>query len=240
VVAGGDLITDGFQSASAAVAARWGAYLAFHRALHGRVEAAIGNHDLVAAIPEDGTPPSVDPRAEFCRRLGLERPYRSFDADGYHFILLDPFAVVGGTLKYEGRVSAEQLAWLEADLSRLTQTRWGAGGHSRCSPGSTRPDRARSGKPGTEQPGGAAPAGGPTPAGAAGAPPRGDVAVAAHTFITGGALCGKWWRGAWHGTGEGFGVLTLRPDRVDWEYVSRQRVADRRRAGRPKRSKRSS
>ena len=39
------------------------------------------------------------------------------------------------------------------------------------------------------------------------------------TFITGGAVCGKWWRGSWHGTREGFGVVTLRRDRVEWEYV---------------------
>jgi hypothetical protein len=38
------------------------------------------------------------------------------------------------------------------------------------------------------------------------------------TFITGGAVSGGWWRGPWHGTDAGFGVLTLRPDRVDWQY----------------------
>jgi hypothetical protein len=38
------------------------------------------------------------------------------------------------------------------------------------------------------------------------------------TFITGGAVSGKWWRGSWHGTPEGFGVVTLRPDRVEWQY----------------------
>ena len=40
------------------------------------------------------------------------------------------------------------------------------------------------------------------------------------TFITGGAVCGKWWRGAWHGTREGFGTVTLRRGRVEWEYHS--------------------
>ena len=40
------------------------------------------------------------------------------------------------------------------------------------------------------------------------------------TFITGGAVCGDKWRGPKHGTAEGFGVLTLRPDRVDWRYES--------------------
>ncbi|NLT71092.1 MAG: metallophosphoesterase, partial [Verrucomicrobiaceae bacterium] len=35
-----------------------------------------------------------------------------------------------------------------------------------------------------------------------------------------GAVCGMWWRGSWHGTPEGFLVLTLYPDRVESEYVS--------------------
>jgi hypothetical protein len=40
------------------------------------------------------------------------------------------------------------------------------------------------------------------------------------TFITGGAICGKWWRGSWQGTREGFGVVTLEQGRVLWEYVN--------------------
>jgi 3',5'-cyclic-AMP phosphodiesterase len=40
------------------------------------------------------------------------------------------------------------------------------------------------------------------------------------TFITGGAICGQWWRGPRLGTPEGFGVLTLHPDRVEWEYLT--------------------
>ncbi|MFO1489586.1 MAG: hypothetical protein U1F77_09840 [Kiritimatiellia bacterium] len=39
-------------------------------------------------------------------------------------------------------------------------------------------------------------------------------------FITGGAVSGKWWRGAWQGTEAGFGLVSLQPatGRVDWEY----------------------
>ncbi len=40
------------------------------------------------------------------------------------------------------------------------------------------------------------------------------------TFITGGALSGRWWRGSWHGTPEGFNLVTLRGDRVEWEYLT--------------------
>jgi hypothetical protein len=39
------------------------------------------------------------------------------------------------------------------------------------------------------------------------------------TFITGGAVSGKWWRGAWFGTEPGYNVVTLRGNRVEWEYV---------------------
>ena len=47
------------------------------------------------------------------------------------------------------------------------------------------------------------------------------------TFITGGAICGKWWRGAWYGTKEGFSVLTLNGNRVDWQYIDYGWVARR-------------
>jgi 3',5'-cyclic-AMP phosphodiesterase len=39
------------------------------------------------------------------------------------------------------------------------------------------------------------------------------------TFVTSGAICGRWWRGDWFGTKPGFGLVTLRDGRVDWEYV---------------------
>ena len=40
------------------------------------------------------------------------------------------------------------------------------------------------------------------------------------TFITGGAICGRWWRGPWQGTPEGFNVITLRDGRIEWEYLA--------------------
>ena len=39
------------------------------------------------------------------------------------------------------------------------------------------------------------------------------------TYIVGGAVCGRWWRGPWYGTQEGFNLLTLTGNRVDWEYI---------------------
>jgi 3',5'-cyclic AMP phosphodiesterase CpdA len=226
-IAGGDLITDGFQSSADAVAHRWDAYLEMHRALAAPVAPVLGNHDLVAAIPEDGTLPAADPRAEFRRRLAVERTWRSFDAGGYHVMLLDSVEVVGGKHKYHGRISAEQLDWIRDDLARID---------------STTPIVLATHLP-------LATAFYQHTDGATAAAPPNRVVVnnrevlelfAGHnlllvlqghlhvdellrwrrtTFITGGAVSGKWWRGSWHGTGEGFGVVTLRPDRVEWRYL---------------------
>jgi 3',5'-cyclic AMP phosphodiesterase CpdA len=226
VIAGGDLITDGFQSGASSVAPRWDAYLKMHRAVEAPVEPVLGNHDMVAARPEDGTEPSADPRAEFRRRLGVDRTWRSFEAAGTRFFLLDSIQVSDDDLKYHGRISGRQLAWLADELGRIdTDTPIVLATHI---PLLTAMYQA------TE--------------GATFAAPANRVTVnnrevlelfANHnlllvlqghlhvnemlrwrgtTFVTGGAVCGKWWRGSWHGTPEGFGIATLRPDRIDWQY----------------------
>jgi 3',5'-cyclic AMP phosphodiesterase CpdA len=228
VIGGGDLITDGFQSSAATVAPRWDVYMGMHRALDGEVHTVIGNHDLVAAIPEDGSRPAQDPRSEYRRQLGVSNTYYSFDALGYHFILLDAIDVVGGADKYHGRVSAAQLDWIREDLASVP---------------SSQPIILVLHIPlvtGFYQ----------MTEGAIEAAPANRVVInnrevlglfeshdlrlvlqghlhvselirwGSTTFVTGGAISGKWWRGAWHGTREGFAVLTLRDDRIDWEYLS--------------------
>ena len=47
------------------------------------------------------------------------------------------------------------------------------------------------------------------------------------TFITGGALSGKWWRGSYHDTPEGYNVLTISEGKVHWEYRTYGWVARR-------------
>ena len=227
VFAGGDLITDGFQSSAAAVAPRWDVYLAMHRAIKSDIFPAIGNHDLVAAMPEDGSPPSADPRAIYRAKLGVERTYYAFDAAGYHFIVLDSIQITGDELKYQGMIWPEEMEWLRADLSRVSR-------HTPIVlvmhiPLLTVFYTATKGATFIAQ--------------------RNRVVVnnaevlrlfkdhhlhlvlQGHlhvhemmrwrhtTFITGGAVCGKWWRGPWHGTEEGFCMVTLRDHRIEWDYV---------------------
>jgi 3',5'-cyclic AMP phosphodiesterase CpdA len=229
VFAGGDLITEGFESSAELVAPRWDAYMAMHRQIDRDVHPALGNHDLVAAIPKPkyGIPPSPDPRATFRAKFGLDPTYYSLDAAGYHCLVLDSIEVTGGELKYRGFIPPEQIEWLKQDLSRLSMdtpivmvlhlpllTALFA-----ATEGSTVP--AKSNRVVVN---------------------NSEVlelfrdrnlvlVLQGHlhvsellrwrgtTFITGGAVSGKWWRGAWHGTEPGFCVVTLRGDRVEWEYV---------------------
>jgi len=226
-IAGGDLITDGFQSSAETVAPRWDAYMKMHRTLGTEVHPMIGNHDLVAADPNDGTPPSDDPRREFLDHFGLDLTYRSLDAQGYHFIFLDSIEVLGGDRRYRGFIGAEQLGWLREDLTAVSlETPIILCTHIPLLTNFTQ-----------------------ATAGATEANPfhrvvennrevletfrahnlvlvlQGHVHVdelirwRGTTFITGGAVCGRWWRGEWHGTKEGFGMVTLQPGRIDWEYI---------------------
>ena len=227
VLCGGDLIAGGFDARADAVAPRWDAYTGMARAIEAEHHAVIGNHDLVGARPADGSPPAADPRSEFRRHLGVGRTYDTFDALGYRFVLLDSLRISDAPHMYDGWVSAEQRGWLRGLLSRTPRdqplvvvlhmpllTAFFAA---------------------TE--GGTAPA------------PRNRVVInntevlalfADHnlvlvlqghlhvseavqwrgtTFLTGGAICGSWWHGSYHGTAEGFSAITLTEDRLDWDYV---------------------
>lgn len=227
VIAGGDLITDGFQSSATKVTPRWDAYMKMHQAIDLDVYPAIGNHDLVAAIPEDGAAPADHPRSIYLGRMGLERTYFSFNAVGYHFIILDGVHVTGDKYQYHGLIWPEQLEWLRRDLSSIARgTPIVLVSHMpllsaffNASYGATyaaKPNRVIVNNR--------------------------DVfkAIGNHnlilvlqghlhvkemirwqntSFITGGAICGKWWRGDWYGTPEGFNVITLTRNHVAWEYI---------------------
>ena len=228
IIGGGDLITDGFQASAASVAPRWDVYMTMHNAIKGELHTVIGNHDLVAAIPEDGTEPAKDPRSVFRQRIGVSRTYYSFDALDYHIVLLDSIQITGDKTKYQGLIGPGQMKWLKEDLNRVPK----------------------------EQPIIAAlhipllTAFYQVTEGATAAAPATRVVVnnldvleafkdhnlvlvlQGHlhvsellhwqntTFITGGAICGRWWRGPWQGTAEGFTSITLRGDHVEWEYLT--------------------
>ena len=235
IIACGDLITDGFQSSAETVAPRWHTYMQFHDALEADTYAVLGNHDLVAAIPEDGTEASIDPRGIFREKFGLDQTYYSFDAGGYHFMVLDSINVLGEKAKYQGLIGPEQMAWIRDDLGKVANdTPIVVALHI---PLLTAFYQATSG--GTAS----------TPVGRV-IVNNVDVfdlfrdhnlllVLQGHlhvkellrwkdtTFINGGALSGKWWRGSYFDTPEGYNVVTLKGNEIDWEFKSYGWVARR-------------
>lgn len=227
VLGGGDLIDRGFELTRAQADARWDAYMAMHRSLMGEVHSAIGNHDLVGFAYENGPPPDLDPKSDFRHRLGLERTYRAFTAAGHHIVILDPVDVTGDTYQYRGWVDREQREWLKEYLSGvpadspivvichipLLTAYFSAseGGTFQAEPNRVVVNN-REVLSLFEKHNLVLVLQGHT-----------HVSEMIHwrgtTFLTGGAISANWWRGAHLGVEEGFCVLTLHHDRIEWDYI---------------------
>ncbi len=227
VLCGGDLIAGGFEARPDKVAPRWDTYMRMARGIEGEHHAVIGNHDLVGARPADGSAAAPDPRLDFKQRLGLSRTYDTFDALGYRFILLDSLRISGDAHMYDGWVSSEQREWLREVLSTIPfdvpivlvlhmplLTAFFA-----ATKGATfqaQPNRVVINNAEVLE----LFAGHNLVLVLQG---HLHVTEAVHwrstTFLTGGAICGRWWHGAHFDTVEGFNAITLRDDRIEWEYV---------------------
>jgi len=226
VLCGGDLITDGFEAPIGGVDERWAVARTMFDAIHRPVHMAIGNHDLVAADPKDGSPAAANPRDEFLAFTGLSRSYRSLDIRGHHIIFLDPFHITDDALKYIGVIDPPQLAWLQADLENVAPTTPIVlachmpllTAYYQMTKGSTAP--APRNRVVTNN----------TDVLKLFENHRLRLVLQGHlhvqetlrwketTFITGGAVCGKWWRGSWKGTPAGFGRIHVTPHAVEWTY----------------------
>ncbi len=226
IIGGGDYIKDNNHHSPQEMSELWKAYRGFQDALKAPMLGAIGNHDLVAALLKDGTSSKVDSRAYFRSNLNQSNTWYAVDRGGYHFVLLDPIVVVGGSDKIVGTISEEQLRWIRRDAEILPPAM---------------PVVLVSHMPlltsffqATE--------------GATAAAPKNRVltnnreVVAAYgnrvvlvlqghlhvyekiewqgvTYITGGAISGDWWHGAWHGTEPGFTLIRLQGRNVESKYL---------------------
>jgi 3',5'-cyclic AMP phosphodiesterase CpdA len=234
-ICGGDMITDGFDAAAKSLEPRWEVYLQGRALISNDVYPIIGNHDLVGAIPADGSAPEQDPRRVFKEKMKLDSSWYSFDAGGVHFVAIDPFDIGWEGQSFRGYVSAEQQEWIKRDLSGVSKTQPIVllshiplmTSFTQAVKGALAASSVRSVVNNS-----------------------GDVlhlfsqynlvaVLSGHlhvnetlrwkntTFITGGAICGSWWRGPRHGTQEGFGVVTIEGNQVGWEYIDYQWEARR-------------
>ncbi|MBX5495186.1 MAG: metallophosphoesterase [Bryobacteraceae bacterium] len=223
-VSGGDLVFDVLESGPQRAKQLFDLYTKTAKGLSMPVYNVVGNHDVYGVFANSGVSPS-DPmygKKMFEDRIG--KRYQSFDHKGWHFILLDSIGITPDR-RYIGEIDEEQLSWLKSDLESV---------------GPRRPVVVFTHIPLVT--------GFPQFVLAPGASTRNIVvtnsrdvlAVLAkynvkavlqgHThvretvlykgcqFITSGSVCGNWWKGERMGHPEGFAVLTVRGETIEWSY----------------------
>jgi 3',5'-cyclic AMP phosphodiesterase CpdA len=221
---GGDLVFDSNETPRTRAVEVFDLYGETAKRLEMPVHSVPGNHDVVGLSNKSGIAAS-DPmygKKTFEDRIG--RRYSSFDHKGWHFILLDSIGTPAGG-GYIGKVDEEQMAWLKADLEKT---------------GTARPIVMMTHIPILSAVMQIVPDEWKIPSTylvtnaprilALVGPYKVKAVLQGHThiretvvyngcqFITSGAVCGNWWKGARLGHPEGFGVLTARGEEVSWEY----------------------
>lgn len=117
---GGDLVMESFNADQARTQTQWDVFTRVLKAnVDVPIEHTVGNHDvwgwghpdLYQKEPKYG-------KAWACEVLELEKPYRSFDRAGWHFVVLDSTHTDGGR-GYKARLDDEQFEWLKGDLAAV-------------------------------------------------------------------------------------------------------------------------
>jgi 3',5'-cyclic AMP phosphodiesterase CpdA len=236
ILTGGDHIMDAFGQDPARCKLQYDLY---QRVLKDNVpadvpvRAALGNHDVAGwGALEKFTPQTAGyGKAMALERLGIPGAYYSFDAGGWHFVMLD--SIARRQESYFGELGEAQTEWLKSDLSglksgvpvcvtshlpilgvavfydgdRLKGNTWEV-------PDSfMHRDMAAIGK--------------------LMAPFGVKLLLSGHihlvdrcdyrgrTYICDGAVSGAWWKGPYHDTPEGYGIIDFWPDgSFDHKYVT--------------------
>ena len=125
ILTGGDLVMDSFATKRATVDAEWAL---FHKTFDEHckvpVEHCLGNHDVFGWCKAKSGLDGSEPDYGYARAMAetkLASRWRSFDRNGWHFIVLssvehDPKDECG----YLAQINPEQRAWLEKDLAANT------------------------------------------------------------------------------------------------------------------------
>ncbi len=121
ILSGGDSIMDSFGQDQARTKLQWDLWA---RVLKGEcsipVEACIGNHDVWGWNRDSSKATGDEPlygKKWAVEALGLSKRYRSFDREGWHFVVLDSTQPAAKPGSYTAHLDEEQFDWLERDLA---------------------------------------------------------------------------------------------------------------------------
>ncbi len=226
---GGDLVMDAALVTRDRADKVYGMWREAASKLHFPLHYSVGNHDLCGLKEADAARAS-DPdygKGLWKKRLGLERAYSTFDHQGWRFVTLDSTGITPEG-SWEGVLDAAQITWLD-DLLRHTP-------HSMPMIFLTHFPIFTIFSQYTEATTSALPAGMVVKNGRTFKEMIQNHNVKAvfqgHThvveectylgtrYITGGAVCGDWWKGKRLGVHpEGFVVAQVTGDTLTWRYV---------------------
>lgn len=122
ILTGGDLIMDAMGATKERSQKQWDIFTeVLKTTCRTPIEHTIGNHDVFGWGTGDRF--ANDPgygKAWACDVLGKDKPYRSFDRAGWHFIVLDSTFRAGNG--YTARLDEPQFEWLAGDLQKTPVT----------------------------------------------------------------------------------------------------------------------
>ena len=227
---GGDLVMDAALVSRERADTVYGMWRETAERLKLPLHYSIGNHDLYGLKEADAAKAS-DPeygKGMWKKRIGIERSYDTFDHQGWRFVTLDSVGITPDA-SWEGVLDIAQISWLD-DLLRKTPTtmpmvflthfpiftaigQYTVGTTSSMTSGNV----VKNGKVFFEM----------TQKHNVKAVFQGHTHVVEEInylgthYITGGAICGDWWKGKRLGVHpEGFVVAKVNGDNLTWRYVA--------------------
>lgn len=124
IINGGDAIMDALGATEERTQLQWKLWNELMKDMPERVEHCLGNHDIWGWNKTKSHTTGKEPlfgKTWAMTSLGMEKPYRSFDAGSWHFVILDS-TFPNEEKIYEARLDEEQFAWLERDLSSVQRS----------------------------------------------------------------------------------------------------------------------
>jgi len=226
-IASGDLVYDALDANDARATELYGLYRDSLGTLRSPVYNVVGNHDNAGVFATSGMSRSSPNFGKGLFERTFGKTYYSFNHRGWHFIVLDSVVLDGRD--WSGLIDFVQLAWLKDDLGRV----------GRSTPVVVAlhvplmtsvitllpPDFHLTG----DSPKFRVANAGPVLdllwqynlkavlQGHSHLPER--VEYNGTQFVTSGAVSGAWWRGPFLNQPEGFGIIEVSGDGLDWKYV---------------------
>ncbi|MCX6217077.1 metallophosphoesterase [Spirosoma sp.] len=117
ILHGGDVIMDALAEDRQKVQQQWDAWNGLVKADNSLpIEYCIGNHDIWGF--ENAKSDLLYGKKWAIDQMKISGRYRSFDRNGWHFIILDSVQPKPNGKWYTGYIDSEQMDWLKADLAK--------------------------------------------------------------------------------------------------------------------------